>query len=144
MPRYGTGFTKAAPAAGTFVSQIRTPADRDIRIFEVGVFSSTAVALSVGLIRSLAVGATFTGVVPQPEEFGARASTVNVDQTATTQPTITANTYIRKLVLPATVGSGVIWTFPQGLTVPVNAGMLLWNFGGAVGPAVDGYWVHDE
>lgn len=144
MARYGTGFTKAAPATGTFVSQVRTTSAKPIVVYEVGCFCSTAVALSVGLIRSLTVGATFTTVTPQAEDPASGAATASVDTAITTQPTITANTYFRKVVLPATIGAGIIWTFPLGLRVPVSAGLMLWNFGAGTGPAVEGYWLHDE
>ena len=144
MARYSAGWTKAAPATGTFISQLRTTSAKDIRVWEVGCFCSTAVALSVGLIRSLTVGATFTTVTPVADDTSAGAAGTLVDTAITTQPTITANTYLRKAVLPATIGAGVIWTFPQGLVVPVSSGLLLWNFGGSTGPAVEGYWTYDE
>lgn len=144
MARYSAGFTKAAPATGTFVSQIRTTSSKDIRVWEIGVFASTAVALSVGLIRSLTLGATFTTITPVADDTSAGAATALVDTAITTQPTITANTYLRKVVLPATIGAGIIWSFPMGLIVPTSAGMLLWNFGAGTGPAVEGYWTYEE
>jgi hypothetical protein len=144
MARYSVGFTKVAPATGTFVSQLRTTATKDIRIWEIGCFCSTAVALSVGLIRSLTVGATFTTVTPQADDTSAGAATALCDTAITTQPTITASTYLRKIVLPATIGAGVIWSFPMGIVVPTSAGMLLWNFGAGTGPAVEGYWTYEE
>jgi len=143
VARYRTGVTKAAPATGTFVSQFRTPADRVARIFEIKVFTSTAVALSVGVIRSATVGATFTSATPQAEDVRSVASTCAVDTAITTAPTI-GTVYMEKIVLPAVIGSGMIWTFPQGLVVPVSAGLLLWNFGAATGPAVEVSWIHDE
>lgn len=144
MARYSVGFTKAAPAAGTFISQLRTTSSRDIRIWEVGCFCSTGVTLSVGLIRSLTIGATFTTVTPQADDTSAGAATVLCDTIITTAPTVTASTYLRKAVLPATIGAGVIWTFPTGLVVPVSTGILLWNFGTGTGPAIEGYWAYDE
>lgn len=144
MARYSAGFSKAAPLTGTFISQVRTTSSKDIRIWEIGVFASTAVALSVGLIRSLTVGATFTTISPVADDTSAGAATVLVDTAITTQPTITANTYLRKVVLPATIGAGVIWSFPMGVVVPVSSGMLLWNYGASTGPAVEGYWTYEE
>lgn len=144
MARYSVGFTKAAPTTGTFISQLRTPSTRDIRVWEVGAFCSTAVALSVGLIRSLTLGATFTTVTPVADDTSSGAAQTLCDTAITTQPTITANTYLRKAVLPATIGAGIIWTFPTGLVVPTSAGLLLWNFGAGTGPAVEGYWTFDE
>lgn len=144
MARYSAGFTKAAPAAGTFVSQIRTTSTKDIRVWEIGAFASTAVALSLGLIRSTTVGATFTTVTPAADDTSAGAATALVDTAITTQPTIGTG-FMRKIVLPATIGAGIIWSFPMGLVVPTSAGLLLWNFhGSAAGPAVEGYWTYEE
>ncbi len=146
MARYSVGWSKAAPATGTFVSQLRTSSTKDLRLWEVGCFASSAVSLSVGLIRSLTLGTTPTTVVPQAEDSstGTTAATVCDTVIAGTQPTITANTYFKKAVLPGTIGAGIIWTFPDGLVVPVSAGIMLWNFGAGTGPTVEGYWTFDE
>ena len=145
MGRYSAGFTKAAPATGTFVSQIRTTSSKDIRIWEIGVFASTAVALSVGLVRSATIGATFTTVTPAADDTSLGSATALVDTAITTAPTLAGTPlYLRKAVLPATIGAGIIWSFPMGLVVPVSASMLLWNYGGSTGPAVEGYWTFDE
>lgn len=144
MARYSTGWTKSAPSSGTFISQVRTTSAKPILVYEVGCFCSTAVALSVGLIRSATVGATFTTVTPQAEDPASGSATALVDTAISSAPTISANTYFKKVVLPATIGAGIIWTFPLGLRVGVSGGLMLWNFGGSTGPACEGYWTHEE
>ena len=45
--------------------------------------------------------------------------------------------------LPATIGAGIIWSFPLGLAVPVSSSIALWQTSSvAVGYAV--YFVYDE
>lgn len=144
MGRYSAGFTKAAPATATMVAQLRTSSTKDVRVWEVGVFASTAVALSVGLIRSATVGATFTSVTPTADDTSLGAASTLVDTAATTAPTISTNVYLRKIVLPATIGAGIIWSFPMGIVVPTSGGLLLWNFGAGTGPAIEGYYTFEE
>ena len=35
--------------------------------------------------------------------------------------------FLRRISLPGTTGTGVIWTFPKGITVPVSNSLALWN-----------------
>jgi len=44
-----------------------------------------------------------------------------------TQPVWFPAAYHRRVNLPATIGSGIIWTFPRGMTVPVSNSMVLYN-----------------
>jgi hypothetical protein len=44
----------------------------------------------------------------------------------TTAPT--AGTALRRMVLPATIGAGVIWTFPNGLVLPTSSFFVVWQF----------------
>lgn len=58
-----------------------------------------------------------------------------------TGPTIPTN-FFRRISLPATIGTGVIWTFPKGLVIPLNGSIVVWNLS-ATGVA-DAYVVVDE
>lgn len=142
MAMYGAGFTKTAPTVGTMIAQLRTAATRDVRVFEIGLFATTAVTADVGLIRASTVGATFTSVTPQAEDASASAAVTLVDTAATTAPTIGTN-YLRRIQIPATIGAGIVWTFPRGLVIPISAGLLLWNVTGT-GPALSGYFSYEE
>ena len=114
-----------------------------MRVFEIGIFSTTTVAANVGLIRPTAVGATFTSTVPgASEDFAAAVGVAVVDTAAGTAPTIGTN-WMRRVQFPATIGSGIIWTFPMGLNVPVSSSIALWqNSAAAVGYEV--YFTYDE
>ena len=143
MARYEIGVAKTTTAAAGMIVQIRTGAARDLRLWELGIFTTTAVAAEVGLIRPTAVGATFTSsATGAPEDNVSGAGVVVVDTAATTAPTIGTN-YMRRIQFPGTVGSGVIWTFPAGITVPVSSSLALWQIS-ALAVGYDAYFVYDE
>jgi hypothetical protein len=143
VARYGIGFTKTTGAAAGLLVQLRAGSARDLRIFEIGVFATTAVAGEVGLIRPSAVGATFTSTgVGAAEDNAASAGVAVVDTAATTAPTIGTN-YMRRIQLPATIGAGVIWTFPVGINVPVSGSLALWQISTAA-VTYDGYFTYEE
>lgn len=143
MSRYSLAATKTTGAAAGLLVQLRTGAARDLRVFEVGVFATTAVSGAVGLIRPTAVGAGLTSSgTGAPEDPTSSAGVAVIDTAAGTAPTI-GSTYLRQITLPATIGAGVIWTFPTGIVIPTSASLALWQTSAAaVGYAV--YFAYDE
>ena len=57
-----------------------------------------------------------------------------------TSPTIPTK-FFRRISLPATIGTGVIWTFPKGLVLPVSNSLVLWNLD--TNAALNAYAVFD-
>ena len=143
MARYEIGVTKTTGAAAGLLCQLRAGAARDIRLFEVGIFASTAVSGEVALVRPTAVGATFTsssvGAALDPATI---AGVTVVDLVAGTAPTIGVN-YMRRIVLPGSIGAGVIWTFPQGISIPTSAALALWQLS-ALAVTYSAYFDYDE
>ncbi len=132
MAKYAAGVSKASGAAAAWLLQLRTPSTVDARVWEVHCFAETAVAGTVALIRSASVGATFTSTIPQAEDAKSGAALVTVDTAATTAPTVSGTpVHLRRTALAATIGSGIIWTFPEGLVVPVSSGLLVWQLSAA-------------
>lgn len=132
MATYSAAVSKASGAAAAWLLQLRTPTTKDARVWEVHVFAETAIAGTVGLIRALSIGATFTSTTPQAEDSSSAAALCTVDTAITTAPTIAATpVYFRRTALPASIGSGIIWQFPRGLVVPVNSGLLVWQLSAA-------------
>lgn len=127
MARYEIGVQKATGAAAGLLCQLRTTATRDARVFEIGVSVASAVAGEIALVRPSAVGATFTSSsTGAPLDNVSGAGLAVVDTAATTPPTIGTN-YLRRFQLPATIGAGVIWTFPAGIVIPISAAITLWQ-----------------
>src|SRR4051812_29050767 len=137
MSRYAIAGSKASGAAAAWVCDLlRTGTSRDARIFEIGIFAETAVAGTFGIARTSNAGTTPGGSIT-PQATDSPGSTAALGQAFTTYgtpPTVSSTTPIRRSSLPATIGAGVIWTFPAGLVVPTSTfststnGLALWQF----------------
>lgn len=113
------------------------------RVIELGFFLAAATATTIGLGRPQAVGITPTSPVDFLAEDPNDVLATGVVQSAVawgTGPTIPA-AFLRRIALPATVGTGVIWTFPEGLVIPVSSSLILWNL--ASNSVLDAYAVID-
>lgn len=102
-----------------------------VKLKEIGVFIAVATATTIGLGRPAAIGITPTSPVNLLPEDPNDVIADGVASTAVawgTGPTIPA-AFLRRISLPATVGTGVIWTFPEGLVIPVSSSIILWNLG---------------
>jgi hypothetical protein len=113
------------------------------RVLELGFFLAAATATTIGLGRPQAVGITPTSPVDFLAEDPNDVLASGVVQSAVawgTGPTI-PTAFLRRIALPATVGTGVIWTFPEGLVIPVSSSLILWNL--ASNSVLDAYAVID-
>lgn len=116
------------------------------RIAEIGVFNTTAVAASVGVVRLSSAGTPGASVTVAKESDTAQTPLSTVNNTYTsTGPTITAGV-LRQAMLGAAIGSGVIWTFgPVGLVVPdVAAAAIAIIVPFSTGQIMDVYFTWDE
>jgi len=142
---YSLGVRTPAATAGAAYATIHTAASDRAYVREVGIFLSAATASSVALVRSSNTPVASTSALGQAHDTAAPSATVNVDSAWSTAPTVGAN-YLRRTTLPATIGAGLIWTFPPDAPLILNASqwLVLWNFGIAAGSALDIYCVWDE
>jgi len=111
------------------------------RLLEIGIFLAAATASTIGLGRPQAIGLTPTSPVNFLPEDPNDVIADGVIQSAlawATGPTI-PTAFLRRISLPATVGTGVIWTFPTGIVIPVSSSIILWNL--ATNAVVDAYAV---
>jgi hypothetical protein len=124
---------------------LRSTTGKDIRVWEVAAYMSggTAAATDVGLGRPAAISVTPTTVVPQPEDTSSATATCTGQVAASTKPTV-PTLFLRRFGIPATVGAGIIWTFPYGIVVPTGpAELCIWNIGASTS-TFSGYFVYDE
>ncbi|MDP1615478.1 MAG: hypothetical protein Q8L68_06745, partial [Methylococcales bacterium] len=106
-----------------------------------GVFLSAATASIIGLGRPAAIGITPTDPVDFLQEDPNNVLAAGVIQSAlawATPPTV-PTAFLRRIALPATIGTGVIWTFPEGIVIPISFGIVVWNLG--LNSALDAYAV---
>ena len=92
---------------------------------------AAATASTFGLGRPSAIGVTpTTPVAGQAEDSADAASAAQTAVAWTTKPTAPASSiYLRRIALPAAIGAGVIWTWPDGpgLIVPINSSIVIFN-----------------
>ena len=108
--------------------EIRSGTGERPRIFEIGITINAATASVFDLGRPAAIGITPTTPVDLLQEDPADVTTTTVETalawaTAPTVPTA----FLRRVSLPATIGSGIVWSFPAGLVIPVSSSLVVWN-----------------
>ena len=146
MAYYELGVLTTATASASALWEIRTSANVRAKILEIGIFLNAATASSIGFGRPGAIGVTPTSPVDfQPEDFADPTVSGQVQSALawTTAPTVPTN-FLRRISLPATVGAGIIWTFPRGIVIPVSNSVILWNVGASACSALNAYAVIDE
>lgn len=93
------------------------------RLMEWGTFLGAATASSFSLRRSSGAGTRTSPTTMLAEDQRDPALTGITDVSMTTawsaQPT-EDSAALRRIGLPATIGVGIIWTFPRGITLPAN------------------------
>jgi len=112
-----------------------------LRIRELAIFLGAATASTYGIGRPAAIGVTPTTPVVGQAEDPADAAAVGATAVAWgTRPTVpTSSIYLRRISLPAAIGAGVIWTWPDGpgLVIAISQSLALYNL--ATNGVVDVY-----
>lgn len=121
--------------------EIRTAATKRVKLLEMSLIQATATAQSLGLGRPQAQGITPVNVLFQMDDPGEAASLTNSSLSWATSPTVPL-IFHRRWNSAATIGVGIVWTFPRGLVIPVSASLVVWNITTAI--ALDANMVLDE
>jgi hypothetical protein len=141
MSYYSVGFATVAPATGAAYCTIHTGSSYAARITEIGLACNAATASMIGLGIPANTPVATTSLLGQAESAGVDpASTVNVDTAWSTAPTA-PTAFLRKFGLPATIGAGLIWTWPpdRPLLLPKSSWLAIWNFGASTASVLNGY-----
>lgn len=121
----------AAVTLGTANTGIYPPATQRTALLEYGMIQAVGTAQSIGLGRPATVGAGSAPTLFQQDDPGDPASVVNAHTTWTTQPGAPV-VFHRRWNSAATLGVGIVWTFPRGLIVPISGALVSWNITTAV------------
>lgn len=142
MARYTLASRTSNGTTGAACWELRTAASGRGRIVELGITLAAATASTFGLGRPAAIGVTPTSPVTLlPEDPNDGAGVEQVALAWGTGPTI-PTAFLRRIQLPATIGAGIVWTWQNGLVIPVSSSIILWNLS-ATGVA-DVYVITDE
>ena len=110
----------------------RTPATNRAKVWEISVVQATATAQSLGLGRPAALGVTPVNVLFQSHDPAEQpVSLMNGSLSWGTSPTVPA-VFMARWNSAATIGVGVVWSFPSGLSIPVSSSLVVWNITASV------------
>ncbi len=143
MAIYSLSQRTTATSSASASWEIRTTSANKPKAMEIGISQNAATAGVYGLGRPAAIGVTPTTPVTFLDEAdgGGPAGNTTAAVAWGTGPTVPTN-FFRRLTCPATIGAGVIWTFPRGLGIPVSASIIIWII--ATAPVCDVWAVLDE
>lgn len=100
-----------------------------VRLMELGIFLAEATASTFGLGFPQDAGITPAAAedfLPMDANDVLDSGVVQANTAWDTGPTIPLQ-FFRRISLPATIGTGVIWTFGNGLVIPVSSSIVIWN-----------------
>ena len=106
--------------------ECRTPATVRPKILELSIVQATGTACTYGFGRPQAIGLTPVNVLFQADDPNDPASVMNASLSWATSPTVPL-IFHRRWNSAATIGVGIIWTFPRGFVIPVSSSAVIWN-----------------
>jgi hypothetical protein len=143
MAIYSLGVLTTSGTTGAATWEIRTTSTDRAALLELGFFLSAATASTFGFGKPAAIGVGPTSPVTLVAEDASSPAGTTTSALAwgTTAPTAPTN-FNRRIGLPATIGVGMIWTFPRGYIIAISSSCVLWNL--ATNSVVNAYVVEDE
>jgi hypothetical protein len=129
MARFEVASNKAGiNTANSPMWQFKTAAASRARVFEISLSASTAPTNgpSWRLVRATAIGTSTATVLAEEQDPGGGAATAVLDTTWSAAPT-QATVSLRRYATPATVGSGIVWSWPdhRPLIIPLSSGLII-------------------
>jgi hypothetical protein len=131
VARFEVSNSKAGTnTANTIMWQFKTAASSRARIFEIALSLAaiTTNGPSWRLARSATVGTSSATAAAEEQDPGGGAATAVLDTAWSANPTLAA-VNLRQYATPATVGSGIVWTWPdhRPLIIPLSSGLCIVN-----------------
>ena len=143
MAIYSIGRRTTGVTLNNAAMDINAGAGVVARVMEWGITLAAATASTYGLNIPTAVGTRTSPVslLLESEAGTTPASECTSALAWSVEPT-EATDNLRRVGFPATIGVGVIWTFPRGICVAPSTGLMILNLG--TNGVLDSYVVADE
>lgn len=138
MAIYSLCLQTTVTTTGAASWDVKASASNSPKIMELGINLAAGTASTYGFGRA-GNSTTQTGAVLLQAENPADPAGQSGCAVAWGSTPTTPAQFFRRIGLPATIATGVIWTFPRGLTLAASAQFLIWN--GAVNSAATNIWV---
>lgn len=124
MAIYAIGRRSTNVTSGQVSMDVAVSTGPRVRVMEWSVCLAAATASIYGLNRTTANGTrtTPTALLAEDEREPVPTGIALIDSAIahSVQPTL-ATDYLRRIALPATIGTGWIWTFPEGIVLQASA-----------------------
>ncbi len=142
MAIYSLGLNTTVTTTGAAAEDIIAGAGNNPALMECGLTLGAATASTYALARSTNSPAQTGTTALQGEDPSLPAAKTTAAVTWSIAPTFTYA--LRRIQLPATIGLGIIWTFPRGIRMlAAAANLMIWNL--ATNSAnTNIHWVVDE
>ena len=126
MAIYSLSMPSTVSGSGAPSWDCKAAANSNPRVMELGVSNGAATAMTYGWGRSSNTP-TQTGIVLLQAEGLEAAALTGCAVTWSTAPTVPAQ-YFRRYYGPATIGAGIFYTFPRGISLAAaGASLVQWN-----------------
>lgn len=142
MAIYSLSLNTTVTTTGAAAMDIKASSSCAPRIMEVGINLAAATASTYGLGRSGNVPTQTSPVILLAENPNDPTGQTGAAVAWSVAPTVPTQ-FFRRISLPGTVGTGIIWTFPRGLILAVSSSMLIWNLA-TNSASTNAWWVCDE
>lgn len=106
---------------------VKAAATNEPMIMEIGAINGAATACTYAYGRSGNTPTQTTPTLLQAEDEGRPAGLTGTAVAWSVAPTV-PTVFFRRAYLPATIGAGIIFTFPRGITLAASgASLVQWN-----------------
>lgn len=126
MAIYSLALNTTVTTTGAGAMDCRAAATNRPAVMEVSINLGAATASTYGLGRAATPGTQTSPVLVLAEDPGDPAGVTGCAVAWSVAPTVPTQ-FNRRVALPATIGSGIIWTFPRGLVLAVSTNLIVWN-----------------
>lgn len=128
MALYRLAQTSTSTTSGNCAADMACSTGVRPRLMEWDLFLGAATASTFSLRRTTAIGTRTTPTALIPEDPGDPTLTgitlVDMAVAFSSEPT-EASTKLASIGLPATIGTGVIWTFPRGMALATSLSFVI-------------------
>lgn len=127
MAIYSLSLNTTVTTNGAASWDVKAAATNEPAIMEIGAINGAATACTYGYGRSANTPTQTSPVLLQAEDEGRPAAVTGCAVAWSTAPTAPAQ-FFRRAFLPATIGAGIIFTFPRGIVLASSSASLVqWN-----------------
>ncbi len=126
MSLYSLALNTTVTTTGAAAWDAKAGAANRPKVYEVSLSLGAATASTYGLGRAGNTPTQTSPVLVQAEDPNDNAGVTGCAVAWSVAPTIPAQ-FFRRIGLPATIGAGILWTFPFGLVLAATASLLVWN-----------------